>query len=147
MIQSRSPSSARSKPRESTRRFMADTVDAAPRLLMRLLGRGGSSSRRVRWISARPGPAQRLRVEGAFAREQLVEQHAERVDVRAGVDVEVRHLRLLGAHVLRRADELPELGEERVLGEPLRGGLGDAEVDDLRRVLLVLASSRARSTA
>ena len=79
---------------------------------MRLLGRGGSSSRSVRWISARPARAQRLRVERPLAREQLVEQHAERVDVRAGVDVEVRHLRLLGAHVLRRADELAELGED-----------------------------------
>ena len=36
----------------------------------------------------------------------------------ARVDVE-RALGLLGAHVLGRADELAELGEQRLLGEPL----------------------------
>ncbi len=40
-------------------------------------------------------------------------------------------LRLLGAHVLGRADHLAELGEQRLLGQPLADRLGDAEVDDL----------------
>ncbi len=51
---------------------------------------------------------------------------------RARVDVEPGHLRLLGAHVRRRADHLAELGEERLVGELAVGRLGDAEVDDLR---------------
>ena len=106
MIQSRSPSSAlRQAARVHApvggrhRGPRAEAADAAagPRRLVfpeRPLDLG--EARRTK----------RLRVEGPFAGEQLVEQHAERVDVRAGVDVEIRHLRLLGAHVLRRADEL-----------------------------------------
>ena len=38
---------------------------------------------------------------------------------------------LLGAHVLQRADHLAELGEQRLLGQLLRRGLGHAEVDHL----------------
>ena len=79
-----------------------------------------------------------FRVEGPDAREKLVEEHTERVDVRAGVDVEIRHLGLLGTHVLRRANELTQLGEDGALRETLRRGLGNSEVDDLWRVLLVL---------
>ena len=60
-----------------------------------------------------------FRVKGSGAGEKLVEQHTERVDVRAGIDIEVRHLGLLGAHVLRRANELTKLGEDRALGEAL----------------------------
>ena len=44
---------------------------------------------------------------------------------------EPAHLGLLGAHVHRRADHLAVAREERLLGEPLLDGLGDAEVDDL----------------
>ena len=53
------------------------------------------------------------------ARQQFVEQHAERVDVAARVDVQAAHLRLLRTHVGRRADELLELREERLVGQPL----------------------------
>ena len=138
MIQSRSPSSALARPRRSTRRLVADTVDA------RSEAADAAAGARRLVFPQRPldlGVAcrtKRLRVEGPFTGEQLVEQHPKRVDVRAGVDVQVRHLRLLGTHVLRRADELTELGEDGALGEPLRRGLGDTEIDDLRRVLLVL---------
>jgi hypothetical protein len=45
---------------------------------------------------------------------------------------------LLGAHVLRRADDGPELGEERAFGQPLVDGLGDAEIDDLGDGLAVV---------
>ena len=66
------------------------------------------------------------------ARQQLVEQHPERVDVAAGVDVESAHLGLLWTNVGGRAHELLEGGEERLVGQALVGrGLGDAEVDDL----------------
>ena len=84
------------------------------------------------------GLAQRVPGEGRHARQQLVEQHAQRVDVRPRVDVQAAHLGLLGAHVLRRADHLGVAGEERLLGEPLVGGLGDAEVDDLGHGLAVV---------
>ena len=40
-------------------------------------------------VEARPRPAAR-RSKGVLAGEQLVEQHAERVDVAAGVDVQLR---------------------------------------------------------
>ena len=42
------------------------------------------------------------------------------------------HLGLLGTHVGRRADELLERGEERLVGQASRRRLGDAEVDHLR---------------
>ena len=57
---------------------------------------------------------------------------------RARVDVEVVELRLLGAHVLQRADDGAEVGEQRALGQLLAGRLGDAEVDDLRHRLAVV---------
>ena len=73
-----------------------------------------------------------LLVERRGAGQQLVEEHAQGVDVAAGVDVQAPvDLGLLGAHVQRRADELGEAGVERLLGERWPGGLGDAEVDDL----------------
>ena len=43
---------------------------------------------------------------GVVPVKQLVEQHAQAVDVAAGVDVHARQLGLLRAHVQRRADEL-----------------------------------------
>ena len=52
------------------------------------------------------GAAEGLLVERRGAGQQLVEQHAQRIDVAAGIDVQPAHLRLLGAHVQRRADEL-----------------------------------------
>jgi hypothetical protein len=80
------------------------------------------------------GASQPLAVERGRACEQLVEQDAQAVHVTARVDVEQRaHLGLLGAHVQRGADELAELGEQRLLRQPLAGrGFGDAEVDHLR---------------
>ena len=66
------------------------------------------------------GPAQLLGIEWLMAGEQFVEQHAERIHVRARVDVEIGHLGLFGTHVLGRADHLSELGVDRVLSQPLR---------------------------
>ena len=40
-------------------------------------------------------------------------------------------LRLLGAHVLERADDLAEAREHRLFGQRLADGLGHAEVDHL----------------
>ena len=63
--------------------------------------------------------------------EQLVQQHAERVDIAACIDIQTGHLRLLGAHVRRGADHLVVLREQRLLCQLLIRRLGDAEVDDL----------------
>ena len=49
----------------------------------------------------------RRRLERERSREELVEDDAQGVHVGAGVDVQVGHLRLLGAHVLRRAHNWP----------------------------------------
>ena len=78
------------------------------------------------------GRSQTVRLEGGCPREQLVQQHAEGVDVAPPVHLEAAHLGLLGAHVGRRADELAVLREERPLGQPMARRLGDAEVDHLR---------------
>ena len=78
---------------------------------------------------ARPG--QSCALEGSGAGEQLVEQGAEGVDVGAGVDIEGRHLRLLGAHVGGGADQPMGGGEKGLVGEPAVHGLGDTEIDHL----------------
>jgi len=60
-----------------------------------------------------PDAGQVCRIHRWAPGEQFVEQHAERVDVAARIDIEAAQLRLLGAHVGRRADELFERGEQR----------------------------------
>ena len=77
-------------------------------------------------------PPQFLRIAGQRTRQQLVEQHPQGIDVGARVHVEAARAGLLGTHVLRRADQLSQLGAERALGQPLGGRLGHAEVDQLR---------------
>ena len=86
--------------------------------------------------------AQRLALQRRRAGQQLVEQHAQRVDVGPRVDVEPGHLGLLGAHVFERADDRAELGEHRPLGQPLVDRLGHAEVDHLRHRLAVVERHR-----
>ena len=63
--------------------------------------------------------------------QQFVQQHAQRVDIAACVDVQPAHLGLFGAHVQRSADHLGKAGKHRPLGELLTGRLGHSEVDDL----------------
>ena len=66
------------------------------------------------------------------AREQFVEEHAERVDVAARINVQATHLGLLGAHVGRRADELLERSVNGFVGQPLIGCcFGDPKIDYL----------------
>jgi hypothetical protein len=84
---------------------------------------------------------QLARVERGRTGHQFVQQHAEGVDVGAGVDVGGAGVGLLGAHVLGRADELVEFREEGSLGQPVIDRLGDAEVDDLRDGPPVLVDS------
>ena len=71
-------------------------------------------------------------VERRRARQQLVEDHAQRIDVGPGVDVHRRRIGLLGRHVRRRADDRPGVAQALV-GEVEFRRLGDAEVDDLGR--------------
>ena len=66
-------------------------------------------------------------------RQQFVEQHSERVDVAAGVHVHAAQADLLGAGISRRADELLELGEQRLVGKARTDGLGDAKINYFRR--------------
>ena len=69
---------------------------------------------------------------------KLVEQHAQGIDVAAGVDVQLVELGLLGAHVLDRADHRADFGEHRLLGQPLLRCLGHPKVDDLRHGAVVV---------
>src|SRR6266566_3558244 len=70
------------------------------------------------------------RVERRLTGEQFVEQHAKRVEVAAGVNIQLAHLGLLGTGVSRGADESLEFGKERLVSQPPLDGLGDAEVYD-----------------
>ena len=56
-----------------------------------------------------------LRVEWRPAGEQFVKQDAERVDVRARIDIQAAHLRLLGTHIGGRAHKLRKGSEERLV--------------------------------
>lgn len=70
-------------------------------------------------------------VERGFSGEELIEQHAQRIDVRARVDIELIELGLLGAHVFDRTHNLAKLSEHRFFGQVLANGFGNAEIDDL----------------
>ena len=92
------------------------------------------------------GPKQLLAVERRPSGEQLVEQHAERIDVAASIDVHGAHARLFRTHVGGRAEKQLGVSEDGLVREPqIRRGLGDAEVDHLRhRHTVVLADENVR---
>jgi len=81
--------------------------------------------------------ASRARVERPRAGHELVEQHAERVDVGPGIDVAAVE-DLLRAHVLGRAEQPLVGSQQRLLGGLAVEGLGDAEVDHARHRLTVV---------
>ena len=85
-----------------------------------------------------PAFSSSLRENGGLPVEQFVQQHAQRVDVAARVDVMVVQLGLLRRHVLQRADDRAEAGDQRVVRQLLAGRLGHAKVDDLRHRLAVV---------
>ena len=79
-----------------------------------------------------PGSDQGFRIKGRLAGEQFIKQHAQRVDVAAGINVQTAHLGLLRAHVSRGADELLERSEKGLIGEAYLVRIGDAEINDFR---------------
>ena len=94
------------------RRLDADdwrrSTGASRLLLTCVLGLRGSSSRMIRSISSNAAERRRFSIERRVAGQQFVQQHAQRVDVAAGVDVQLVQLGLFGAHVLERADDLAQ---------------------------------------
>ena len=77
-------------------------------------------------------PLELLGVDRRRTGEQLVEHHAEGIDIGPRVDVHRRRVGLLGRHVRRRAHDRPDVGQAHV-GQLHLGRLGHAEVDHLRR--------------
>src|SRR6266567_915438 len=102
----------------------AERADAGGRALGFFL-----SERAAHFVEA--GLQEFLGVEGRFAGEQFVEEHAERVDVAAGVYIHAGDLGLFRTHVGGGAEELLEAGEDGLLGQFHLGGFGDAEINDL----------------
>ena len=72
-----------------------------------------------------------LLLEGRFAGDQLVEKHAQAIDVASQVDFQAAHFGLFGAHVGGGTEELLERGEKGLIGQASLGGFGDSEIDDL----------------
>ena len=116
-------------------------------VLSRVLGRGGSCFPDQAQHFQKRDLLHPLPSEWRRPGQQFVEKDAERIDVAAGVDVELIQLGLLRAHVLGRADHRAEAGEQRLVGELRPGRLGDAEVDDLGHGPAVVHARRECSTA
>ena len=103
-IQSSSPRSVWLSCRGSTVRLSAMVVRSSfDSVLTRALGGGGLSSRMIRRISSKPACRSVSLANGGCPASSSYKQHPQRIDVAAGVDVRLAHLRLLGAHVQRRA--------------------------------------------
>ena len=79
----------------------------------------------------KPRFSQSLLFDGRGSSQQLIQQHAERIDIAASIDVQPAHFGLLGTHVQRRADHLSVGREQCLLSQLLTGGLCHAEVNDL----------------
>ena len=75
----------------------------------------------------------RVAVEDLLAREQVVGDASERVEVGASIDRVAQHH--LGRHVAGRADDEPRLGRQRLLQAAIGDGLHQAEVEDLDEVV------------
>ena len=112
------------------------TVVARPAasVLIRELGRGGSSSRMIRRSSSYGRHSADGPVKRRGAGQQFVEQHTQRVDVAASIDIQRAELGLFRAHVERRADHLDKDVWCSVFSvSSLADGFGHTKVDDLRR--------------
>jgi len=114
------------------RRLLLQTLEDHPRKwpLDRRRERAGL---RFRDHAGRLGEPRARHVVRAAARDEFVEHQSERIDVGPRIEVAPRLVKLLGAHVLRRARVAVQAG---VVGTRLRVVLprrhhGDAEVDQL----------------
>src|SRR5436190_21907845 len=72
-----------------------------------------------------------LAVVGKAAGEQLIDNHAERINIAARIKFQRVSNNLLGTHVSERADELSDVGLHRRLGITIRRAC-DAKVENLR---------------
>src|SRR5262249_38494978 len=72
------------------------------------------------------------------AGEQLIEQHAQGIDVAACVHAQSAHLGLFGRHVFEGADDGAELRKHRPLGQALLYRLRHAKIDHLARWFAVV---------
>ena len=87
---------------------------ACSNVFCRLIEGHESRARRRRIVLSQYAPhlfppcrPQHLRRDRQYADQQLVQQHAQRVNVGPRIHIEPGHLRLLGAHVDRRTDHHP----------------------------------------
>ena len=88
---------------------------------------------------------QPMLVEGSAAREQLVQQYTQGIDIAPRIDVQLIELGLLGTHVFDRPHDLTELRKHGLFGEPLVNRLDDAKIDDLgHRPLVVIGHQHIR---
>jgi hypothetical protein len=71
----------------------------------------------------------------------LIQHHAQRIDIRARIDIDQRPGHLLRAAVGRRAHEAAQARVRRVGRQHARQRFGHAEVDDLDRGRLVLRTA------
>ena len=84
-----------------------------------------------------PPFTQSIRVKGQSAGQELIQDHAERVDVRAYVNVLAGGVCLFGAHVFGGADQPTLLREQGVVRQGTGQGLGDPKIDYLGHGLVV----------
>ena len=83
------------------------------------------------------GPAQFRRSEGQCSYEQLVENHAEGIDIGAGIYIVLGNVSLLRTHVVGGADDAAEFGVHGGFGQAGSGGFGQSKVNDLGNGLLI----------
>ncbi len=78
-------------------------------------------------------------LEGRPAREHLVKNDAQTVDIAGGAGLAPAERDLFRSHVGRRADDRARQGQARADGQPRRAGhaLGQAEIGDVRLALAV----------
>ena len=82
--------------------------------------------------AGRLGQTRAGQVVGKPINQQFIEHHAQCIHVASGVELARVEFHLLGAHVLKRADELTGLGCQRGADRIAVGAARNTEVDDLR---------------
>ncbi len=80
--------------------------------------------------------------ERSRAGQKLVEQHAQTVDIGAGIDIHGIEFGLLGAHIFERTDDAAEARDQGPFRQLLPQGLGHAEVDHLGHGLAVVGGDQ-----